>query len=358
VGVSSIKHPLTPTFSLLARVRLLQLPNFANLGIMLRLLVLVNALALIVAAVKSDTLSEFTGHFLRLSVVVQPSLILAVLLLAGQRQVLGELSPAKAWAAFLTAAAVVGGAAWMLMRGMLPPPHHLELSAFTLYYLLALGAVVGYFDLRARALSPSVTEARLQALQARIRPHFLFNSMNAALSLVRSEPRRAESVIENLAELFRALMSDNRQLVRLDEEVNLCLNYLEIEQIRLGDRLKVNWKIEAMPAASMVPPLLLQPLVENAVYHGIEPADEPGEITIEIVESGRQVRIVLTNPAAAAGGGPAHFGNSGNNHGGGNRMALANIRERLQLHFDDEATLDAQVRDGLYTVVMVLPRTD
>jgi two-component system sensor histidine kinase AlgZ len=193
-----------------------------------------------------------------------------------------------------------------------------------------------------------VTEARLNALQARIRPHFLFNSMNAALSLVRSEPRRAETVIENLAELFRALMSDQRKLVRLDEEVNLCLNYLEIEQIRLGDRLRVNWKIEAMPAATLVPPLLLQPLVENAVYHGIEPNDGPGSIEIAIDDLGRQVRIQLSNPAGKPGASTSQ----------GNRMALANIRERLQLQYDAEASLGVESKDGRYVVTMILPKTE
>jgi two-component system, LytTR family, sensor histidine kinase AlgZ len=115
----------------------------------------------------------------------------------------------------------------------------------------------------------------------------------------------------------------------------------------LGDRLNVKWHIEAMPAATMVPPLLLQPLVENAVYHGIEPTEGAGEITIRIEDLGRHVRIELTNPS-----GPV----ASNSHG--NRMALANIRERLQLHYDAEATLELKSAAGLYTVVMTLPRTD
>ena len=318
------------------------------MGILLRLILLVNALCLAAAAAKAHMLSEFTAHFLSMSVVVQPALILSVLLLCGMRQLLGEMTPARALTVFGVIATAVGLAAWFLMTGVMPFHAQLGLWHFLLIYGFALAVIVFYFDLRARALSPSVTEARLNALQARIRPHFLFNSMNAALSLVRSEPRRAETVIENLAELFRALMNDNRQLVRLDEEVNLCLNYLEIEQIRLGDRLKVKWNIEAMPAATMVPPLLLQPLVENAVYHGIEPADGPGEITIEITDLGKQVRIVLTNPAPT--------GQSVQGHG--NRMALANIRERLQLHFDAEATLEVIVKDNVYRVMMTLPRTE
>ena len=328
------------------------LPNFCNLGIMLRLILLVNLLCLAAAMVKAASFAQFAGHFLNMSVVLQPALILSLPLLCGARHLLGEMGAARSLAVFSVLCGLLGVVAWYLMTLALPFSAQLDFWHFMALYLLALGCVVFYFDLRARALSPSVTEARLQALQARIRPHFLFNSMNAALSLVRSEPRRAEQVLENLADLFRALMNDNRQMVRLDEEVNLCLNYLEIEQIRLGDRLKVRWNIESMPANSLVPPLLLQPLVENAVYHGVEPLDGPGEITIEITDLGKQLRIELTNPLAEN---PA-TGTSAI-HSSGNRMALANIRERLQLHFDAEARLEVLVNEGRYCVRIILPKT-
>lgn len=324
------------------------LPNFCNMGVILRLILLVNALCLAYAVARGPTFEEFVSRFLAVSVVVQPSLILSLPLLCGARQLLGDLSPGRSLALFGAVSAVVGFAAWQLVIRMLPPESQVGPVQFVLLYLFTLVVIVLYFDLRTRALAPSVTEARLNALQARIRPHFLFNSMNAALSLVRSEPRRAETVIENLAELFRALMSDQRNLVRLDEEVNLCLNYLEIEQIRLGERLKVNWKIEAMPAAALVPPLLLQPLVENAVYHGIEPNEGPGCIDIEIDDLGRQVRIKLSNPAGKPGAATSQ----------GNRMALANIRERLQLQYDAEASLTVESRDGRYLVTMTLPKTE
>ncbi|NIO41417.1 MAG: sensor histidine kinase, partial [Burkholderiales bacterium] len=110
-----------------------------------------------------------------------------------------------------------------------------------------------YFDLRNRALSPALTEARLQALQARIRPHFLFNSLNAVLSLMRAEPRRAETVLEDLSELFRVLMADNRKLIPLQRELELCRQYLDIESLRLEDRLNVEWHIDDLPEDAMVP---------------------------------------------------------------------------------------------------------
>src|SRR4029077_10701660 len=186
-----------------------------------------------------------------------------------------------------------------------------------LYSLAIAGVLLYYFQLRSKALSPAITEARLQALQARIRPHFLFNSMNAVLSLMRSEPRRAETALEDLADLFRVLMRDNRQLAPLSDEVELCRQYLDLEQLRLGDRLVIDWNVKSMPGDALVPPLVLQPLLENAVYHGIEPSSTPGTVSINLFLSRGEVHAILKNPYRAQGG----------NHHSGNKMALANVRE-------------------------------
>jgi two-component system sensor histidine kinase AlgZ len=207
--------------------------------------------------------------------------------------------------------------------------------------------LLGYFDLAARARSPALSEARLMALTARIRPHFLFNAINAVLGVLRADPRRAERALEEMAELFRALMRDNRELVPLSDELALARQYLDLEKLRLGPRLQVRWEIESCPVDTLVPPLMLQPLLENAVYHGIEPAPEPGELLLRMVgEPGRNGRMVieLSNPVVAGG-----------EHHSGNRMALANIRERLLLFYDLEASLETAERDGRYIVHIVLP---
>jgi two-component system sensor histidine kinase AlgZ len=209
---------------------------------------------------------------------------------------------------------------------------------------LTTGMLLVYFDLRGRALSPALAEARLQALQARIRPHFLFNSINAVLSLVRQEPRRAEAALEDLAGLFRALMADNRELTPVSHEIELCRQYLDLEQLRLGDRLRVEWHVENMPPDALVPPLALQPLLENAVYHGIEPAETPGVVSINIYGARDRLHVVLRNPYRPDG-----------DHHAGNKMALANIRERLQLHFDVAAELTTRVGENTYEVRMVMP---
>jgi len=209
---------------------------------------------------------------------------------------------------------------------------------------ILVALLIGVVNLRARALSPALTEARLQALQARIRPHFLFNSINAVLSLVRQEPRRAEAALEDMAGLFRALMADNRELAPLADEVELCRQYLALEKLRLGDRLQVEWHIDRMPGDALVPPLALQPLLENAVYHGIEPREGPGVVSISIYAVRERLHIVLRNPYARSG-----------NHHAGNKMAVANIRERLKLHFDVAAEFAARVGDDHYEVRMAMP---
>jgi two-component system sensor histidine kinase AlgZ len=219
-----------------------------------------------------------------------------------------------------------------------------QLERYWAFTAAVTGVLLYYFNLRSRALSPALSEARLQALQARIRPHFLFNSINAVLSLVRAEPRRAETALEDLAELFRVLMADNRDLTPLADEVQLTRQYLAIEELRLGERLVVEWHTEKMPHDALIPPLVLQPLVENAVYHGIEPHSEAGVISINIYSVRDEVHLVLRNPYRQQGG-----------HHSGNKMALGNIRERLALHFDAEARLRTTVSENAYQVHIVIP---
>jgi two-component system sensor histidine kinase AlgZ len=213
------------------------------------------------------------------------------------------------------------------------------------FALFAVAGLAFYFRLRARALSPAITEARLQALQARIRPHFLFNAINGVMSLVRSDPRRAEDALHDMADLFRVLMRDNRDLAPLSDEVELCRQYLDLEKLRLGERLVVDWNVKSMPEDALAPPLILQPLLENAVYHGIEPSTVPGTISVNIFLSKGEVHAILRNPYRPDGG----------RHHRGNRMALANIRERLALHFDAEASLESRTVRECYEVHIRMP---
>lgn len=320
------------------------LPDFRNLGTVLRALLAVNGAVVLVALATASGPRSFVDELVRLTGFVEPHLI-------AQLALLYALAPALARQPYRIGAALVFGATALTAIAV----HLLVLRALpgaadTLlkHLLLALAAtalLLGYFRLRARALSPAITEARLQALQARIRPHFLFNSINGVLSLVRQDPRRAEEALHDMADLFRVLMRDNRELAPLADEVELCRQYLELEKLRLGDRLGVEWNVQHMPGDALVPPLVLQPLLENAVYHGIEPSSEPGIVSVNIYLSKGEVHAVLRNPYRASGG----------SHHSGNKMALDNVRERLALHFDAEATLESKVLDRAYEVHIRMP---
>lgn len=320
------------------------LPDFRNLGILLRILLIVNVGVISAAIVRAPTLNLAWDELVGMSALVQPILILTLLALVALSRLLRTLPYGLgAFAAAAIAVSVALGFVALMQDAYTGEPLGSSYR-YAVLVLLASIAVLAYFDLRGRALSPAIAEARLQALQARIRPHFLYNSINAVLSLIRQDPRRAETALEDLADLFRVVMGDNRELSPISREVELCRQYLSLEQLRLGDRLKVVWRIDKMPPDALVPPLLLQPLLENAVYHGIEPRVEPGEVSIDIYTLRNRLHAVLRNPYSRTGG-----------HHAGNKMALANIRERLQLHFDAEATLDTRLGDDTYQVHIVLP---
>jgi len=326
--------------------RPVELPNFCHLGVNLRIALTVEAalVAGVVARV-ADT-QMFWAEFIGLSALAQPSLLLTLLgLCATGRWLRGVPYRAGVGLALALGMAVPVLATWWLtplLAGLRPIP----LTGVAIFALLVGAGLLAYFNLRARALSPAITEARLQALQARIRPHFLFNSLTAVLSLVRSDPRRAEHALENMADLFRALMNNASQLAPLADEVALTRAYLELEQLRLGDRLRVSWHIDKMPGDALIPPLAIQPLVENAVYHGIEPQREGGEISLNIYRSADKVHIVVRNPIA-----------TDVSHHRGNRIALDNIRERLLLHFDLDAQLKLEPLGAVYQVHIVIPYT-
>ena len=190
--------------------------------------------------------------------------------------------------------------------------------------------------------------ARLQALQARIRPHFLFNSMNTIASLTHDQPDLAEQAIENLSDLFRASLAAESSIT-LQQELELTRSYIDLEALRLGDRLEVNWRLPDEEPELNLPALTLQPLVENAIYHGIEPLASGGAITIEILPGNGHIDISITNPVA-----PKHQERQRE----GNRMALENIRERLDLAFAGSASMQLLESETSYTVKLTIPITE
>jgi two-component system sensor histidine kinase AlgZ len=321
-----------------------RLPDLRNLGTILRILVAVNGGALLVAFAREARIAHVLDEWVGIIAFVEPHLLLELALLWLLQPVLAQLTWRNAVVATACLTVAVGAAVHVPLAAS-PPLDTGPLLRHLAFALVALGLLLAYFQLRQRALSPAIVEARLQALQARIRPHFLFNSINAVLSLVRSEPRRAEAALEDMAELFRVLMRDNRDLAPLADEVQLCRQYLELEKLRLGERLVVDWNVKSMPADALVPPLMLQPLLENAVYHGVEPSTEQGTVSINIFLSRNEVHVLLRNPYREGVGRQRQ----------GNRMALANVRERLALHFDAEASLESRVARDCYEVRIRVP---
>jgi two-component system sensor histidine kinase AlgZ len=321
-----------------------ELPDLRNLGAILRILLAVNGASALVALALASSPQGFVDHWVRITAYVEPHLIVELAILYAAAPLLAR-QPYRVGVAWIYAITVaVGLAIHFLMRGLLPGIQD-SLLKHLLFALATTAVLVGYFRLRTRALSPAIAEARLQALQARIRPHFLFNSLNGVLSLVRRDPERAEEALHDMADLFRVLMRDNRELAPLADEVELCRAYLELEKLRLGERLVVDWNVKSMPADALVPPLVLQPICENAVYHGIEPSSQPGTISVNIFLSKGEVHAVLRNPYRAKGG----------SHHSGNKMALDNVRERLALHFDAEASLESKVLEHAYEVHIRMP---
>jgi two-component system, LytTR family, sensor histidine kinase AlgZ len=316
------------------------LPDFRNLGVIARIVIGAHLLALGALVYAEPVWTSMLERFMRTVVLLEPVLLasLVVLYLASD-----ALARQAYWAGCAVVLALVLTLAWATNVYFDPGagaslPRALGLAAIVAFVLL------GYLRLNVRAYSPALAEARLQALQARIRPHFLFNSLNAVLSLMRRDPQRAERTLEDLADLFRELMAEGTRFVRLADEISLLERYAAIEQLRLGDRMRITWEIDEAPSDALLPPMVLQPLLENAVHHGVEPATQTSDIMVRIGRRGDRVQAQIENPYHP--GAPAQKGN---------RMALENIRERLRLFFDAEATLVSRIEDGRYRVEIEIP---
>ena len=316
-----------------------RLVDFSNLGILLRLLLLVNVLGLATSLIAAGG-DGVISHFLTLAPRIELPLIAMSLLLYLMNAYLQQLKPLYAKILILVLTLLVTFLCYAITvfeKG--PLWHWLGWAAGAA--LIALY----YFNYLSLLYSPALDEARLMALTSRIRPHFLFNALNSVLGVIRSDPQRAETAIEELAELFRSLMRDNRELVELSHELRLCEHYVDLEKLRLGDRLEVIWEIDPkVSGAVLVPPLLLQPLVENAVYHGIEPSSRAGQIRVRIWRSTSELSVSVENPA-----------NLAQNHRTGNRMAIRNIKERLMLFFDLDARLMVSETKNKYRVFIRMP---
>ena len=338
--MASIRQkPFQPALAL--RRTTLAPPDFRNLGVMLRCLLGINFLAQVTVAVRVESLESFARESIAIAGVLELPLMMVLLLAYVAAPMISRQSFRQATALLVGMTAFVVVAMFPLLATIA------ERGSLLRWCAWACGAsalLMAYFHWRAAMAIPALAEARVLALNARIRPHFFFNSLNGVLGVIRSDPRRAEQALESLADLFRSVMQENRDLVTVGDELELVNRYLDLERLRLGERLQVAWDLRHCPLDAKVPPLMLQPLVENAVYHGIEPSATPGEIRIRVYRKGRELVIKVANPVFAE-----------SRHLQGNRMALANIRERLMLFFDIEAQMESGARDGVYLVEIRMP---
>jgi two-component system, LytTR family, sensor histidine kinase AlgZ len=319
------------------------LPDFRNMGVIARILIAVNVAILAGALFASPDVSQASQRFLQAAALAEPMLLLLLSVLYVLSSALSRLPYWGGFACVVVVVVAVGAGYLSAVAGLFPQTGLGPTNALALSALLA-AALLLYFRLLTKAHSPALAEARLQALQARIRPHFLFNSLNAVLALIRKDPQRAERSLEDLADLFRTLMSDARTFVRLADEISLLERYADIEQLRLGERLRITWDLDGAPADALLPPLVLQPLLENAVYHGVEPGTGTSSVLVRITRRGDRVLAQIENPYYEA-----------EVQRAGNRMALENIRERLLLFFDAEARLAIKAADGRYRVELEIP---
>lgn len=335
------------------------LPDWCHTSIVVRSLLALNLALLVLLVAPAANWQRGLTDFVESAMLLEWIALLSLAALCGTKKLLlwrGWSLPAwqQRWLCAVVPMAVSGGLIRLLLSQNWFVASFPNLSVVSVMLVAALaGALLQhYFELRMRAFSPALSEARLQALQARIRPHFLFNSLNAVLSLIRSEPLRAESTLEDLADLFRVLMRDSRNLTSLGEELRLCRQYLSIEKVRLGERLQVKWHLhnitDVLLRRAQVPALLLQPLLENAVYYGVEASGSTSVIDITLTRSLDRIEITVTNPVHASA--PGMGARSGGNH-----MALINIQERLTLLYDVEAQLSYGEEQGQYRVKLRFP---
>jgi len=335
------------------------LPNFGTIGVTLRIILISIIVAAVVIIARYVEPSEIFWQDARL--ILANSLMIAFCAVV----VLSLISPV------IKRMSLVGGTLVIFLLLLTVAAVGTELTINVLYDLeliptstpdwhtsliirsVLITAVIGIPALRYLVLSHRVDadaqaqqEARMQALQSRIRPHFLFNSLNSVASLTRSDPDRAEAVLHDIADLFRVLLADARKLVPISAEREISRQYLEVEKIRLGDRLKVKWNVDNIPRNALIPALVLQPLLENSIYHGIEPRFAGGTIRIDLWTENDALNIMISNPLPEV---------RQKSHTKGNQIAQDNIMQRLKTQFGNAASMSSFEEGGQYHVKIKIP---
>ena len=319
-----------------------------QVGVVLRAVLFVEVVLGVCALFGTTGPGDWLARLALLTGAALPATLLWLVTACSLKKALQRLQPALQYAAGVLLGMLAGlyACAMLLLAGAAgeaPPWLACAASGALLSALL-----VTALQLRARARTPAATTARLTELQSRIRPHFLFNTLNSAIALVRDEPAKAESLLEDLSDLFRHALVEQGESATLEEEITLARRYLDIEQVRFGERMRVQWQVDPRAHAARLPPLLLQPLVENAVKHGVEPSSHGGKLRISAERRHSRVVLTITNtlPPEAV---------SAEQRPRGHGIAQANVRDRLRLLHDVDCDFQAGVANGLYRVRISLP---
>ncbi len=346
--LSTSPAPAAPAKGRAAPARVPSLFDACQVGVVLRAVLFVEA---VVAVATMFAAAEPIDWLVRVATVTGgalPATLLWLVAACALRKSLARLPRQLQYLAGAALGALAGlyGCAMLRLVGVLgDAPWLASASSGLLISSLLMVALV----LRARGSTPAAITARLEELQARIRPHFLFNTLNSAIALVREEPAKAEAMLEDLSELFRQALADPGESVTLVDEISLAERYLAIEQVRFGaDRLRIRWDLDLAAGSARLPPLLLQPLVENAVKHGVEPSPQGADLRIRTERRGDRVVIEVINSLP-----PLRWAEAPLPRGHG--MALANVRDRLRLLHDLQAQFRAGVDQGSYRVRIDIP---
>jgi len=332
------------------------LPDFCSAGALLVVLLVAELVAITLTLAANDVPDLFLIELSKSSFFIIWLALLGAALLCQFRSKLESAGKTRAFVIsflmLLLLAIVLAEVAWQLTRifgesVIIEDSHSGFLLRTSAISTIVIALAMRYLYVSSEWRRSIVLEAqsRISALQALIRPHFLFNSMNTIASLTRTDPRQAEEAVEDLSDLLRANLGTSKERTSLKEELEIAAIYQRIEKLRLGERLKVRWDIASLPMRATIPSLTIQPLLENAIYHGIELLPDGGEVVVSGKVDGRQLHISVSNPVAP----------NAKRKKAGNKMAMANIRQRYELAYGSRASVDVEEDAGRYTVKLRFP---
>ncbi len=332
------------------------LPDFCAASTVFFVVLLAELVAIVFAVAVSDTQGQFLSELWKISFFVLWYAVLGSALMCLLRKRLESAGKTRAFVfSFLILLALclaLAELAWQLTQRF----DYLYLIADThggyVFRTFAIGSIVIALAMRylyvASEWRRSIVleaQARISALQALIRPHFLFNSMNTIAALTRSDPQQAEEAIEDLSDLMRANLGGARDRTSLKQELEIAAIYQRIEKLRLGDRLRVRWDVAELPMRALIPSFTIQPLLENAIYHGIELLPDGGEVLVTGKREDGYLSIRMSNPVAP----------DAKRKKSGNKMAMSNIRQRFEFAYGNRASVEVDSQEDSYSILLRFP---